>query len=128
MAELKFKDVESLNAVADALRKNGYLYSTFIVWKNFGEQIDYFVLEVKTMENMKNRRLIDANELKIAIRDDKNIDGRSYAIVKKHIDAATIYAINAENDNCVCGEKNEKAKEAAPPYFEEIDFDHDAED
>lgn len=128
MAELKFKDVESLNAATDALRKNGYLCYTFIVWKNFGEQIDYFVLEVKTMENMKNRRLIDANELKIAIRDDKNIDGRSYAIVKKHIDAATIYAINAENDNCVCGEKNEKAKEAAPPYFEEIDFDHDAED
>lgn len=127
MAELKFKDVESLNAVTGALHKNGYRYSTFVIWKNAGE-IDYFILEVKTMENMKNRRLIDANELKIAIRDDKNIDGRCYAIVKKHIDAATTYAVNTENDGCVGNEKNEKNKEAAPPNFEEIDFDHEAED
>ena len=33
MVELKFKDIESLNAITGALHKNGYKYSTFIIWK-----------------------------------------------------------------------------------------------
>jgi hypothetical protein len=77
---------------------------------------------------MNNRRLIDANELKIAIRDDKNIDGRCYAIVKKHIDTAEVYKMNPECESGVDPEKNKKSKEAAPPYLEEIDFDYEAED
>ena len=32
MVELKFKDLESLNAVTSALHKNGYNYSTFVIW------------------------------------------------------------------------------------------------
>lgn len=46
MTKLKFKDVESLNAVTTALHKNGYDYSTFIIWKNQGGGIDYFVVEI----------------------------------------------------------------------------------
>ena len=36
----------------------------------------------------KEKRLIDAEELNLAVRDDVYIDGRNYARVKKHIDAA----------------------------------------
>lgn len=39
-------------------------------------------------------KLIDADELKIAIRDDVNIDGVNYAKMKKHInDAKTVDAV-----------------------------------
>lgn len=34
------------------------------------------------------KRLIDADALKAAIRDDANIDGRNYAMVKRHINEA----------------------------------------
>ena len=37
---------------------------------------------------MSNEKLIYAEKLKLAIRDDPNIDGRNYAIMKRHIDAA----------------------------------------
>ena len=33
-------------------------------------------------------RLIDADGLKMAVRDDANIDGRNYARVKRHINEA----------------------------------------
>ena len=36
----------------------------------------------------KEKRLIDAEELNLAVRDDVYIDGRNYARVKKHIDDA----------------------------------------
>ena len=51
MVELKFKDVESLNAVTGALNKNGYKYSTFIIWKRPGCEIDYFDVQIEVDEN-----------------------------------------------------------------------------
>lgn len=33
-------------------------------------------------------KLIEADALKVAIRDDANIDGRNYAMVKRHINEA----------------------------------------
>ena len=46
MVELKFKDVESLNAVTGALHKNGYKYSTFIIWKKQGNEIEHFAVQI----------------------------------------------------------------------------------
>ena len=46
MVELKFKDIESLNAITGALHKNGYKYSAFIVWKKGGGGIDYFTVQI----------------------------------------------------------------------------------
>lgn len=37
---------------------------------------------------MSNEKLIYAEKLKLAIRDDPNIDGRNYAIMKRHINEA----------------------------------------
>ena len=51
MVELKFMDIESLNAVTGALHKNGYNYSTFIVWKKGNCGIDYFAVKIEDVEN-----------------------------------------------------------------------------
>lgn len=51
MVELKFKDIESLNAVAVALHKNGYGYSTFIIWKKQECGIEYFAVQIEVGEN-----------------------------------------------------------------------------
>lgn len=51
MVELKFKDIESLNAVTGALHKNGYKYSTFIIWENGNCVIDYFTVQIEGVEN-----------------------------------------------------------------------------
>lgn len=51
MVELKFKDIESLNAIVGALNKNGYQYSTFIKWKKDGGGIDYFTVQIEGVEN-----------------------------------------------------------------------------
>lgn len=51
MVELKFKDIESLNAVTGALHKNGYKYSTFIIWKKGDVGIDYFAVRIEGLEN-----------------------------------------------------------------------------
>ena len=51
MVELKFKDIESLNAVTGALHKNGYRYSTFIFWKKDGGGIDHFTVQIEDVEN-----------------------------------------------------------------------------
>lgn len=53
MVELKFKDVKSLNAVTGALHKNGYKYSTFVVWKKENGGIDYFTVQIEGVENGK---------------------------------------------------------------------------
>lgn len=53
MVELKFKDIESLNAVTGALHKNGYKYSAFIVWKKGGGGIDYFTVQIGGVEDGK---------------------------------------------------------------------------
>lgn len=53
MVELKFKDIESLNAVVGALHKNGYKYSTFIVWKKPEGGIDHFVLQIEGVTDVK---------------------------------------------------------------------------
>ena len=50
MVELKFKDIESLNAVTGALHKNGYKYSTFIIWKKGDGGIDYFTVQIEGVE------------------------------------------------------------------------------
>lgn len=51
MVELKFKDIKSLNAVTDALHKNGYKYSTFIIWKKDDGGVDYFTVRIEGEEN-----------------------------------------------------------------------------
>ena len=51
MGELKFKDIESLTAVTGALHKNGYKYSTFVVWKKVDGGIDYFTVQIEGVEN-----------------------------------------------------------------------------
>lgn len=51
MVELKFQDIESLNAVASALFKNGYKYSTFIIWKKPEGGIDYFLVRIEAVDN-----------------------------------------------------------------------------
>ena len=51
MVELKIKDIESLKAVTGALHKNGYKYSTFIIWKKDNGGIDYFVVQIEGVEN-----------------------------------------------------------------------------
>ena len=51
MVELKFEDIESLNAIVCALNKNGYRYSTFIKWKKYGGGIDYFAVRIEGEEN-----------------------------------------------------------------------------
>ena len=53
MVELKFKDIESLNAVTGALYKNGYKYSAFIIWKKGNGGIDYFTVQIEGVENGK---------------------------------------------------------------------------
>ena len=53
MVELKFKDVKSLNAVTTALHENGYKYSTFIIWKKPGCEIEYFAVQIEVDENGK---------------------------------------------------------------------------
>ena len=47
MVELKFYDIESLNAVTEAFHKNGYKYSTFVVWRKPDGGIDYFTVKVE---------------------------------------------------------------------------------
>lgn len=47
MVELKFQDIESLNAVVGAFHKNGYEYSTFIIWKKDNGGIDYFAVRIE---------------------------------------------------------------------------------
>ena len=54
MVELKFKDIESLNAVTGALYKNGYEYSTFIVWKKDNGGIYYFTVQIEGVERTQN--------------------------------------------------------------------------
>ena len=53
MVELKVKDIESLNAVAGALHKNGYKYSTFVVWK--GGEVSRFTIKIEGMKHGGNK-------------------------------------------------------------------------
>ena len=46
MVELKFKDIESLNTVTGALHKNGYKYSTFVIWTKWGNEVEHFVVQI----------------------------------------------------------------------------------
>ena len=51
MVELKFYDVESVNAVVCALNRNGYIYSTFIVWsKDIPVKIDCYIVRIEVKE------------------------------------------------------------------------------
>ena len=52
MVELKFKDIESMTAVVEALHKNGYEYSTFIIWKKDGGEIDCFAVRIEVAKNV----------------------------------------------------------------------------
>ena len=52
MVELKFRDFGSMNDVANALRKNGYEYSTFIIWKKDGVEIDCFAVRIEVAKNV----------------------------------------------------------------------------
>ena len=55
MVKLKFRDIESLNAVTGALHKNGYKYSTFIIWGKNGKTIDHYVVEIGESEEDKKK-------------------------------------------------------------------------
>ena len=47
MAEIKIKDIESLNALVDALYKNGYTYSTFVIWDgDIGGTVSHYVVSI----------------------------------------------------------------------------------
>ena len=50
MVKLKFNDIESLSAVVGALRKNGYQYSTFVIWDKGVENIEFYVVEIGVTE------------------------------------------------------------------------------
>ena len=58
MVELKFKDIGSLNAVTGALHKNGYKYSTFVVWRKSDGKIGYFTVRIdgEETEEAENER------------------------------------------------------------------------
>lgn len=45
MVELKFKDVGSLDAVTSALHKNGYNYSTFVIWLD--GKISHYTVQIE---------------------------------------------------------------------------------
>lgn len=45
MVELKFKDLASLNAVTSALHKNGYSYSTFVIWVD--DEISHYTVQIE---------------------------------------------------------------------------------
>lgn len=47
MVELKIKDVRSLNAMVEALRNNGYEYSTFVVWDKKTGCVDFFTIRIE---------------------------------------------------------------------------------
>lgn len=48
MVELKFYDIDSVNAVVCALNRNGYVYSTFIVWnKAVPVEIDFYIVRIE---------------------------------------------------------------------------------
>ena len=50
MVELMFYDIDSVNNVVYALNRNGYVYSTFIVWnKAVPGEVDCYIdrIEVK---------------------------------------------------------------------------------
>lgn len=49
MVELKFKDVGSLNAITGALHKNGYKYSTFVIWLN--GKISHYTIQIEGVHN-----------------------------------------------------------------------------
>jgi hypothetical protein len=51
MVELKFKDLESLNDVTSALHKNGYSYSTFVIWLD-GE-INHYTVQIEGVKYVK---------------------------------------------------------------------------
>ena len=51
MVKLKFRDFESMNDVANALRKNGYEYSTFIIWNEDGDRVDFFAVRIEDETN-----------------------------------------------------------------------------
>ena len=53
MVELKFKDIESLNAVTVALHKNGYKHSTFVVWN--GGKVSHFTIQIEGTRNGRNK-------------------------------------------------------------------------
>lgn len=51
MIELKFKNIENLNVVANALYENGYKYKTFIIWKKDGGGIDCFAIHIEEKDD-----------------------------------------------------------------------------
>lgn len=55
MVKLKFNDIKSMSAVADALRKNGYQYSTFVIWDKGAENIEFYVVEISVTEEDKKK-------------------------------------------------------------------------
>ena len=67
---------------------------------------------------MINKKLIDAEKLKLAIRDDTEIDGRNYARMKMHINEANVVdavevvrckdCTHYDNDKCICNFHSEE--------------------
>lgn len=66
---------------------------------------------------MANEKLIDAEKLKLAIRDDPYVDGKAFARVKRHIEEAPTVEVvrckdcmfcvyNSSNDTYKCNSMN----------------------
>lgn len=55
--EFKIMDAESLGRLVEALTKNGYRVSTYVIWKNgkFGE-IDYFAVQIGGHKRWKMKK------------------------------------------------------------------------
>jgi hypothetical protein len=52
MVELKIFDSDSLGKMVEALTKNGYKVSTYVIWKNGKPgEIDYFSVQIGVTDN-----------------------------------------------------------------------------
>lgn len=115
MVELKFKDIKSLNAVTGALHKNGYRYSTFVVWGDCG--LDHYTVQIErvhgTIENSTLRRCNKCKHRYV------NEHGEPCCNIWAHGKDTVI----RDNDFCSYWEMNLNAIPAA-----EVDFDYAAED
>ena len=97
MVELKFKDIESLNAVTGALHKNGYKYSTFVVWR-CGE-VSHFTVQIEEAHT------VDAVEV-VRCKDCKNYFYSSFSMgMKCRLDGTEW----GKDDFCSCGERKDNA-------------------
>ena len=97
MVELKGKDIESLNAVAGALHKNGYKYSTFVVWR-CGE-VSHFTVQIEEAPTVGAVEVVHGRwEKRKAIVFDDEMVGYRCSKCNTTWDAETNYCPNCGAD------------------------------